>query len=109
MPEHTIPNERAAAIARIRTAMIEKKMTQAELADTACCHEKTVQNLIAGRQVSDQTLFDVCAVLDLDFDAIKEAWSGAAVSGPMELKGEGGLVAPVYMGAYTKAGVAHYI
>jgi DNA-binding Xre family transcriptional regulator len=109
MPEHTIPNERAAAITRIRTAMIEKKMTQAELADTACCHEKTVQNLIAGRQVRDQTLFDVCAVLGLDYEAIKEVWSGAAVSGPMELKGEGGLVAPVYMGAYTKAAVDHYI
>lgn len=109
MPEHSQPNDRAAAIAKIRTAMIEKKMTQAELADTACCHEKTVQNLIAGRQVRDQTLFDVCAVLGLDFPSIKEAWSGAGVSGPMELKGEGGLAAPVYMGAYTKAAVDHYI
>lgn len=109
MPEHTVPTERAAAIHKIRTAMIEKKMTQAELADTACCHEKTVQNLVAGRQVRDQTLFDVCAVLGLDFEEIKQAWSGAAVSGPMELKGEGGLAAPVYMGAYTKAAVDHYI
>ncbi len=109
MPEHTIPSERVAAINKIRTAMIEKKMTQAELADTACCHEKTVQNLIAGRQVRDQTLFDVCAVLGLDFESIKEAWSGAVVSGPMELKGEGGLVAPIYMGAYTRAAVDHYI
>ena len=109
MTEHTIPSERAAAISKIRTAMIEKKMTQAELADTACCHEKTVQNLIAGRQVRDQTLFDVCAVLGLEFESIREAWSGAVISGPMELKGEGGLVAPVYMGAYTKAAVDHYI
>jgi DNA-binding Xre family transcriptional regulator len=109
MPEHNHPNDRAAAIALIRTAMIEKKMTQAELADTACCHEKTVQNLIAGRQVRDQTLFDVCAVLGLDFPAIKQGWTGTAVTGPMELKGEGGLAAPVYMGAYTKAAVDHYI
>ena len=109
MPEHNPPNDRDAAINQIRTAMVEKKLTQAELADTACCHEKTIQNLIAGRQVRDQTLFDVCVVLGLDFEALKKAWSGAAVSAPMELKGEGGLVAPVYMGAYTKAAVDHYI
>ncbi len=109
MAEHNIPSERAAAIRKIRTALIEKKMTQAELADTACCHEKTVQNLIAGRQVRDQTLFDVCAVLGLDFEELKTAWSGSTVSGPMELRGEGGLVAPVYMGAYTRAAVDHYM
>lgn len=109
MPEHNPLTDRTAAIAKIRTAMIEKKMTQVELADTACCHEKTVQNLIAGRPVRDQTLFDVCAVLGLDFETIQKAWSGTAVSGPMELKGEGGNVSPVYMGAYTKAAVDHYI
>ncbi|KUO56351.1 MAG: DNA-binding protein [Alphaproteobacteria bacterium BRH_c36] len=109
MPEQNLSTDRAAAIAKIRTAMIEKKMTQAELADTACCHEKTVQNMIAGRQVRDQTLFDVCAVLGLDFETIKQGWSGAAVSGPMELRGDGGHAAPVYMGAYTKAAVDHYI
>ncbi len=109
MPEHNPPNDRVAAIQKIRTALIEKKMTQAELADAACCHEKTVQNLVSGRQVRDQTLFDVCTVLDLNFEVIKQAWSGASVSGPMELKGEGGLAAPVYMGAYTKAAVDHYI
>ncbi|MCH9807865.1 MAG: helix-turn-helix domain-containing protein [Alphaproteobacteria bacterium] len=109
MPEHNPPNSRTAAIAKIRTAMIEQKMTQAELADNACCHEKTVQNLIAGRPVRDQTLFDVCSVLGLEFETIRTAWSGASVSGPMELKGEGGLAAPVYMGAYTKAAVDHYI
>lgn len=109
MPEQNLSTERAAAIAKIRTALIEKKMTQAELADNACCHEKTVQNLIAGRQVRDQTLFDVCTVLGLDFESIKQGWSGATVSGPMELRGDGGLAAPVYMGAYTKAAVDHYI
>ena len=109
MPANETPSGRNDAISRIRLTLIEKKMTQAELADTACCHEKTVQNLIAGRQVRDQTLFDVCAVLGLEFESIREAWSGAVISGPMELKGEGGLVAPVYMGAYTKAAVDHYI
>lgn len=109
MPEQNLSTERAAAITRIRTALIEKKMTQAELADNACCHEKTVQNMMAGRQVRDQTLFDVCAVLGLDFETIKQGWSGAAVSGPMELRGDGSLAAPVYMGAYTKAAVDHYI
>lgn len=109
MAEQNLSTDRAAAIAKIRTALIEKKMTQAELADNACCHEKTVQNMIAGRQVRDQTLFDVCAVLGLDFEAIKQGWSGAAVSGPMELRGDGGMAAPVYMGAYTKAAVDHYI
>ena len=102
--------EREAALGLIRTAMIEKKMTQAELADAADCHEKTIQNLLGGRSVRDQTLFDVCMVLGLDFLRLKDAWHGtAATNGPMELKGEGGLVAPVYMGAYTRAAVDHYI
>src|SRR5690606_27591626 len=63
--------ERNPALARIRTAMIERKITQAELADAADCHPKTVQNLLNGRPVRDQTLFDVCMVLGLDFDDIK--------------------------------------
>lgn len=110
MRELSTKNDRDAALARIKTAMIEKKLTQAELADAADCHEKTIQNLLAGRSVRDQTLFDACMVLGLDFDSIKEAWNGEpAPSGPMELKGEGGLMAPVYMGAYTRAGVDHYI
>ena len=51
-------------------------MTQAELADAADCHEKTIQNLLSGRSVRDQTLFDVCMVLGLDFDKVKAAWEG---------------------------------
>ena len=39
---------REAALAQIKTAMIEKKLTQAELADAADCHEKTIQNLLGG-------------------------------------------------------------
>jgi len=109
MPEHSTPSDRDAAISVIRTALVEKKMTQAELADAADCHEKTVQNMMAGRSVRDQTLFDVCMVLGLDYTELKHAWSGASVSGPMELRGEGGAMAPVYMGAYTRAGVDHYI
>lgn len=100
---------REAALAQIKTAMIEKKLTQAELADAADCHEKTIQNLLGGRSVRDQTLFDVCMVLGLSFETLKDAWEGGAPSGPMELHGEGGLVAPVYMGAYTRAGVDQYI
>jgi len=100
---------REAALAQIKTAMIEKKLTQAELADAADCHEKTIQNLLGGRSVRDQTLFDVCMVLGLDFEALKSSWNGGAAAGPMELHGEGGLVAPVYMGAYTRAAVDHYI
>ena len=65
-----------AALSLIKTAMIEKKLTQAELADAADCHEKTIQNLLSGRSVRDQTLFDVCMVLGLDFDKVKGAWSG---------------------------------
>ncbi len=38
-----------AGLSLIKTAMIEKKMTQAELADAADIHEKTIQNLLAGR------------------------------------------------------------
>lgn len=104
--------DRDQALGLIRTAMIEKKMTQAELADASDCHEKTIQNLLAGRSVRDQTLFDVCMVLGLDFVRVKDSWHGAAAApgGPMELKGEGGgSVAPTYMGAYSKAAVDHFI
>jgi len=41
------------ALALIKTAMIEKKITQAELADAADIHEKTIQNLLSGRSVRD--------------------------------------------------------
>lgn len=102
--------ERAAAIDAIRIAMVEKKLTQAELADAADCHEKTIQNLIHGKPVREQTLFDVAMVLGLDYQRLKEQWFGTmSTAQPMELKGEGGVVAPVYMGAYTRAAVDHYI
>ena len=103
---------RESAVAQIKTAMIEKKLTQAELADASDCHEKTIQNLLGGRSVRDQTLFDVCMVLGLDFDKLKGAWTGAnaSVAAPPELHGEnGGVVAPLYMGAYTRGAVDHYI
>lgn len=109
MDEHESPQDRRAALAMIRMAMVAKKITQAELAEEAACHEKTVQNLLAGRTVRDQTLFDVCTVLGLEFQTVKDAWAGTTVQGPMELKGDGGLAAPVYMGAYTQAAVDHYI
>lgn len=102
---------RESAVTLIKTAMIEKKLTQAELADAADCHEKTIQNLLGGRSVRDQTLFDVCMVLGLDFDKLKATWTGTAINGnaPPELSGDGGVMSPVYMGAYTRAGVDHYI
>ncbi len=107
-PAH--PKARDAAVELIRRAMVEKKLTQAGIADAADCHEKTIQNLLHGRTVRDQTLFDVAMVLGLDFERLKEAWHGTmSASQPMELRGEGGLVAPTYMGAYTKAAVDHYI
>jgi transcriptional regulator with XRE-family HTH domain len=102
--------QRASALKLIRTAMVEKKLTQLELADAADCHEKTIQNLMHGRSVRDQTLFDVCMVLGLDYQRIKEDWFGAMTSAqPMDLRGEGGVVAPVYMGAYARAAVDHYL
>jgi hypothetical protein len=103
---------REAALAQIKTAMIEKKLTQAELADASDCHEKTIQNLLGGRSVRDQTLFDVCMVLGLDFDKLKSAWNGTGTTpaAPAELQGEnGGVVSPLYMGAYTRGAVDHYI
>ena len=105
---------RPQAISRIRLALIEKKMTQAELADAADCHEKTIQNLLAGRTVRDQTLFDVCMVLNLDFDDLKQNWAGEGPPGiplPDELRPPGAAteIAPVYMGAYTRAAVDHLI
>jgi hypothetical protein len=96
------------SVALIRTAMIEKKITQAELADAADCHEKTIQNLLAGRPVRDQTLFDVCMVLGLDFAKVKAAWAGEVRDAPGASAAEW-RAAPVYMGAYTRAGVDHYI
>ncbi len=102
--------DRAKALQLIRTALVEKKMTQADLADASDCHEKTIQNLIGGHSVRDQTLFDVAIVLGLDFQQLKEMWLGSmSTAQPMELRGEGGRVAPVYMGAYTQAAVDHYI
>lgn len=102
------------ALERIRTAMIEKKITQAGLADAADCHEKTIQNLMGGRTVRDQTLFDVCMVLDLDFDDIKTQWAGIGPSGAPQhdepgLAGPGTEVAPIYMGGYTRRAVDHLI
>ena len=88
--------------------MIEKKMTQAELADAADCHEKTIQNLLSGRAVRDQTLFDVCMVLGLDFDKVKGAWLRDGRDAP-EPETNASRAAPVYMGGYTRGGVDHYI
>lgn len=109
------PPDRNAGLARIKTAMIEKKLTQAELADAADCHEKTIQNLMNGRAVRDQTLFDVCMVLGLDFDTIKSSWSGQPAARDEPAKDDTGRTsevngaAPVYMGAYTRAAVDQYI
>lgn len=100
---------RSNALARIKTAMIEKKMTQAELADASDCHEKTIQNLMNGRTVREQTLFDVCMVLGLDYDEIKGAWLGQGGRDEPGTPGTIGEVSPVYMGAYTRAAVDHYI
>lgn len=108
-----IPSRRE-AIARIRTALIEKKMTQAELADAADCHEKTIQNMLSGRSVRDQTLFDVCMVLGLNFEQVRAEWTGQETyyDVPPDLPGQparGSEVAPIYMGAYTKPAVDHLI
>jgi DNA-binding Xre family transcriptional regulator len=96
----------------IKTAMIEKKMTQAELADAADIHEKTIQNLLAGRPVRDQTLFDVCMVLGLDFERVKGARAGGERTrrdAPEPNGAAEARAAPEYMGAYTRAGVEGYI
>src|SRR5262245_45161210 len=100
------------ALSLIKTAMIEKKMTQAELADAADIHEKTIQNLLAGRPVRDQTLFDVCMVLGLDFDRVKVAQAGSERprrDAPEPNGAPQARAAPEYMGAYTRAGVDAYI
>ncbi|MBA2127093.1 XRE family transcriptional regulator [Hyphomicrobium methylovorum] len=103
---------RPEALHRIKTAMVEKKLTQAELADAADCHEKTIQNMLGGRSVRDQTLFDVCMVLGLDFNGLRDAWHGESVAvdnGQMSVKADGGGVSPIYMGAYSRAAVDHYV
>jgi DNA-binding Xre family transcriptional regulator len=106
--------DRNPAVSKIAKAMIEKKITQAELADAADCHEKTVQNLMNGRPVRDQTLFDVCMVLGLDFEDIKHAWNAAGGVQVNERHdpgrpGVGADVAPLYMGAYNRLAVDHYV
>ena len=103
--------DRGRALEMLRVAMVEKKLTQAELADAADCHEKTVQNLFQGKTVRHQTLFDVCMVLGLEFQTVRDQWDGPGLDpdAPMERTGIGGRVAPTYMGAYTKAAVDHYI
>ena len=111
MPSSETPT-RSLALGRIKTSMIEKKLTQAELADAADCHEKTIQNLLNGRPVRDQTLFDVCMVLGLDFDEIKSHWSGDVREYGTDAPGkagDGGEIAPLYMGAYSRRAVDHYI
>ena len=111
MTKRHLSADRSSALEMLRTAMVEKKLTQAELADAADCHEKTVQNLLQGKTVRHQTLFDVCMVLGLDFQTLRNQWDGPEASGegPMDLMARGGPVAPTYMGAYTKAAVDHYI
>jgi DNA-binding Xre family transcriptional regulator len=113
----------ARAIAMVRQALIEKKMTQAELADAADCHEKTIQNMLAAKSVRQQTLFDVCMVLGLNYEDVQHLWHGggplaAAIDGDRgsmvrpstpDTAGHGGDIAPVYMGAYTRAGVDQYL
>lgn len=118
----------ARALELVRTALIEKKMTQAELADAADCHEKTIQNLMAGKSVRQQTLFDVCMVLGLDYQEFRDLWAGGkGTGGPIDGVGSsirhealssqeapgpagvGGDIAPVYMGAYTRAGTDQYL
>lgn len=114
----------ARALELVRTALIEKKMTQAELADAADCHEKTIQNLMGGKSVRQQTLFDVCMVLGLDYQEFRDLWAGGqGIGGPVDghgtssssqqeapgPAGDGGEIAPVYMGAYTRAGTDQYI
>jgi hypothetical protein len=101
--------KRRAALALIRTAMIEKKMTQAALADAADCHEKTIQNLLSGRSVRDQTLFDTCMVLGLDFDKVKGAWDGEDGAGATPLPTKPDQVAPLEAGAYSRDAVDHYV
>ena len=82
--------------------------------DAAAIHEKTIQNLLGSRTVRDQTLFDVCMVLGLDFDVLKADWSGTGPPGQPQRDepGQPGAtteIAPVYMGAYTRAAVDHLI
>jgi hypothetical protein len=50
-------------------------------------------------------------VLGLDFDKVKAAWlrEGRETRDAPEANGAEGRAAPVYMGAYTRAGVDHYI
>ena len=64
---------------------------------------------------SGRRRYSTCAlVLGLDYERVKLGWDGTPAGAdspaePMDLKGKGGLVAPIYMGAYTRAAVDHYI
>ncbi|MEQ1615191.1 MAG: XRE family transcriptional regulator, partial [Hyphomicrobiaceae bacterium] len=66
--------------------------------------------LINGRPVRDQTLFDVCMVLGLDFEEVKKTWNAEVTERHEPGKpGLGSEVAPLYMGAYNRLAVDHYI
>ena len=56
----------------------------------------------------DQTLFDVCMVLGLDFDKPEECLAARGARRTRAAFAQA-RAAPVYMGAYTRAGVDHYI
>ncbi|MEL6375404.1 MAG: helix-turn-helix transcriptional regulator [Pseudomonadota bacterium] len=107
MSERAMPPTREAALATLRMAMNEKKLTQAELASEADCHEKTVQNLFAGRSVRDQTLFDVCMVLGLEFEPLKAQWKGLAYDA--DAGHAVAAIAPLHMGGYTRDAVDHFV
>ncbi len=115
MKRSDIPPTRDQALSLLKTALIEKKLTQFQLADDADCHEKTIQNLLAGRSVREQTLFDVCMVLDLNFESIRTAWMGADTAPIPTAPSSSGFqvgtpgIAPLYMGGYTRDAVDHYI
>lgn len=111
MSKSAVSCNRLQALEVLRVAMVEKKLTQAELADAADCHEKTVQNLFQGKTVRHQTLFDVCMVLGLDFPKLRDQWDDAESdsSSPFERRASGGRVSPTYMGAYTQEAVEEYI
>ena len=85
-------------------------MTQAELADAADIHEKTIQNLLAGRAVRNQTLFDVCSA-GPGFREGQGRRNGRGAAAPRCARAERrreSRASPAYMGAYTRAGVRLY-
>ena len=51
---------------QIKTEMVKRGLTQAQLSDFSCYDERTIRNVLKAHPVRDRTLHDICASLSID-------------------------------------------